>query len=151
MDDASRRTALEALDVFVGRWRIEAPALGENGAAFATFEWILDRTYLMQTSEIPVEGAPDSQSIIALDDGGEGFTQHYFDSRGVVRLYAMTFAHPHWTLTRDTADFSKLPFRQRWTSTFSPDHSTIEGRWERTDGPDGEWMVDFELTYRRVD
>ena len=24
-------------------------------------------------------------------DAGDGYTQHYFDSRGIARLYAMTF------------------------------------------------------------
>lgn len=44
-----------------------------------------------------------------------------------------------------TADFSPLPFSQRWTAELSED-GRIAGRWDRT-GDDGEWIHDFDLTY----
>jgi hypothetical protein len=142
---------LDRLEVFVGRWSLSSPMFGGGPEVFSTFGWELGRRFLAQRTEIPQPPeAPDSLAIIAPDADGAGYTQHYFDSRGVVRLYAMTFDGREWTLSRETADFSELPFKQRWTSTVSDDGSTIEGRWERTDGPDGDWMVDFELTYRRV-
>ena len=37
-------------------------------------------------------------------------TQHYFDSRGVVCLYAMTFVGGVWTLTRESPDFTPPGF-----------------------------------------
>ncbi|MEU5541454.1 hypothetical protein AB0G85_03540 [Streptomyces sioyaensis] len=77
------------------------------------------------------------------------YTQHYFDSRGVARLYAMTFADGVWTLTRESPDFTPLVFRQHFTGTFSEDANTIAGALEvRFDG--GEWEHDFTLTYRRA-
>jgi hypothetical protein len=78
-----------------------------------------------------------------------GYTQHYFDSRGVVRLYAMSLVDGVWTLTRESPDFSPLDFRQRFTGTISEDENTITGAWEKClDG--GEWEHDFALTYRRA-
>src|SRR5690348_16055459 len=80
---------------------------------------------------------------------GGAYTQHYFDSRGVVRLYAMTLAGGVWTLTRESPDFTPLDFRQRFTGTFSADGNTIDGAWESgRDG--GGWEHDFALTYRRA-
>jgi hypothetical protein len=61
----------------------------------------------------------------------------------------MTFDGREWTLERHTADFSPLPFHQRWLSTITGDGDRIEGRWEQS--PDGDdWELDFELYYRRI-
>jgi len=83
---------LERLDAFVGEWSVEVPfAPGVNGRA--VFEWVLGGQFLMERSEVPdVPEAPDGISIIGVDRDGAAYTQHYFDSRGVVRLYAMTSA-----------------------------------------------------------
>jgi uncharacterized protein DUF1579 len=146
------KARLERLEPFVGEWRLEAPALPLSSeladSAGATFEWTLGGAFLLQRSSFPIPGAPDGLSVIGPDDTGDGYTQHYFDSRGIARLYAMSFDGREWILERHTPDFSDLPFHQRWTGTFSDD-DTIRGRWEK--GPDGgEWELDFELVYRRV-
>lgn len=99
--------------------------------------------------EIPVPQAPDGLMVIRADPGTGAYTQHYFDSRGVARLYAMGFEDGVWTLTRESPDFTPLDFRQRFTGTFSEDGNTITGAWEAGfDG--GGWEHDFDLTYRRV-
>jgi hypothetical protein len=143
---------LERLEAFVGEWRVEAPAFPLPpeiaDAARMSFEWTLGGAYLLQRSSIPVPEAPDSLSVIA-PDGGDGYTQHYFDSRGIVRIYAMTFDGRDWTLERRAPDFSPLPFHQRWVGQLSADGNTISGRWEAS--PDGnDWELDFELAYHRV-
>jgi hypothetical protein len=144
-----RRSAIERLEPLVGDWTLEA-SLAPGVSGRATFEWALDAQFLVHRSEIPVEGAPEGLSIIALDHDGEAFTMHYFDSRGVVRLYAMTFEGGNWTLLRNAPDFTPLPFHQRFTGAFSEDGHTIDGRWERSD--DGtNWELDFELRYRRAE
>jgi hypothetical protein len=148
-DSGDRLARLEPL---VGDWRIEAPASalppGEADEARTTFEWALGGAFLVQRSSIPVPGAPEALSIIAPDEG-DGYTQHYFDSRGVVRLYAMRFDGRSWTLERNAPDFSPLSFHQRWRSTLAEDGSRVDGRWEAS--PDGQaWELDFELTYVRV-
>jgi hypothetical protein len=118
-------------------------------AGRSTFEWILGGQFLMQRTGFSVPGPPDGVSIVGADADGEGFTQHYFDSRGIARVYAMTFDGAVWKLQRDAPDFTELPFHQRYTGTFSDDTRMIDGQWERSD--DGvTWDHDFALTYRKV-
>jgi len=87
----------------------------------------LDRQFLLQRTEITVPEAPDSLSIISVDLETGAYTQHYYDSRGVVRVYAMRLADGVWTLTRESPDFTPLDFRQRFIGTFSEDGNTISG------------------------
>jgi len=148
-----RADALARLDVFVGDWVVEARFSGGGGAGPAgrsTFEWALDRQFLIQRTEVPVPEAPDGMMIVSADPEIGAYTQHYFDSRGVVRLYAMSLADGVWTLTRESPDFTPLDFRQRFTGTFSADGNTIDGAWE-TGRDGGGWEHDFSLTYRRAD
>jgi len=148
--EADQRMRLERLEPFVGEWRIEAPAFPlppeQAGAARMTFEWTLGGAFLLQRSSIPVPEAPDGLSVIGTD-AGDGYTQHYFDSRGIARVYAMTFDGRAWTLERRTPDFTPLPFHQRWIGEHHGD--SITGRYEMS--PDGEsWELDFELAYHRL-
>jgi hypothetical protein len=119
----SRADALTRLDVFVGEWVVEARFPGGDGAtARSWFEWALDRQFLIQRTEVPVPEAPDGLMIVSADLGTGAYTQHYYDSRGVVRLYAMTFAGGVWTLTRESPDFTP------WTSgSVSPARSARTG------------------------
>jgi hypothetical protein len=151
-DERRQDERLERLEPFLGEWRLEAPAfplppeLAET--ARTVFEWTLDGAFLLQRSFVPAPEAPDGLCVIG-PDSYDGYTQHYFDSRGIARLYAMTFDGRDWTLERHAPDFSPLDFHQRWLGTFSPDGDTIEGRWESS--PDGRrWELDFELFYHRL-
>jgi hypothetical protein len=114
-DENHRVARLERLEPFVGEWRIEAPAFPLSpelaDAARTAFEWTLGGAFLLQRSSVPVPEAPDGLSVIGLH-ADDGYTQHYFDSRGIARLYAMTFDGRDWTLERHSADFSPLPFHQ---------------------------------------
>jgi hypothetical protein len=151
--------ALERLGVFVGEWVLAArfpdgelaPSIAsqEGPQARSLFEWALDGKFLLQRTEAPVPEAPDSLAIVSVDPATGAYTQHYYDCRGVVRLYAMTFTDGVWTLTRESPDFSPLDFRQRFTGTFSQDGNTISGAWEKSAGGAG-WEHDFDLTYRRA-
>lgn len=98
---------------------------------------------------MPVPGAPDGFAIVATDPDSGRYTQHYFDSRGVTRLYGMTFRDGVWTLLRESTDFSPLEFAQRFTGTFSGDGNHIEGAWEKA-LPGADWELDFGLRYTRV-
>jgi hypothetical protein len=146
---------IRLLEAFVGAWDLEAvfpggsPVEGEVGAR-AEFEWILDGTFLLERSEVDHPDAPNGYSIVAPDADGDGYTQHYFDSRGVARIYKMNFDGRTWTLMRETADFSPLDFKQRYTGTFSDDGKRIQGAWEIChDG--ATWQKDFDLNYIRSD
>jgi hypothetical protein len=135
---------------FVGRWRLET-SLGPPGAvrAESVFEWALDGAFLVERSEVDLPEAPNGLCVIAADPDGDGYTEHYFDSRGVVRLYAMTFDGRSWTLTREKPDFTSLEFAQRYVGRFSDDGARIDGRWE-IKHPGQDWQTDFDLHYARV-
>ena len=138
---------LERLDAFVGEWRMEATPPGGPpwpGEARVSFEWLEGRAFLIERWTVEMPEAPDGIAIIGPDESGERFRQHYFDSRGVERIYEMSFSDGVWRLWRDSPD----PFPQRFNGTFSDDGSTISGRWEKA--LDGEtWETDFDLTYSR--
>ena len=141
-----------ALDVLLGEWNVEAsiPSIGPTPIEGRTlFEWDLDGHFLRQRSTVSHPDAPDSVAIIGPDPQGHSYVQHYFDARGIARVYVMNLGNGVWTLTREAADFSELRFSQRFTGTFSEDGRTIAGGWEMS--PDGvNWDHDFDLTYWRV-
>jgi hypothetical protein len=154
LPDDSRPSALDRLELFIGTWSIDArfpnqPELEVDATgAFVTWEWALDRQYLLQRSDAP-DPIPSSLSIVGVDRNHDTFTQHYFDSRGVTRLYTMTFDGTEWTLTREQADFSPLDFSQRFVGTFSDDGSIIRGAWEMSHDTK-TWELDLELDYTRT-
>jgi hypothetical protein len=146
-------THMERLAAFVGEWNVVPEFEGAppmDGGARMVFEWMSGERFLVQRWEIPVPEAPDGVAIIGADPESEGgFLQHYFDSRGVARVYKMTLDDGVWRLWRDAADFSPLNFLQRYTGTFSDDGRTITGAWEIChDGT--SWEHDFNLTYTKV-
>jgi hypothetical protein len=143
----ARDPSLERLDALVGTWTLEASIAPPGVVGTATFEWTLDGRFLVERAEAP--GAPSGLKIVAPESAdGESYAQHYFDSRGVVRLYRMTFDGDRWALLRTEPDFTPLNFCQRYVGRLADGGRTIAGRWETS--PDGEtWTLDFELTYRR--
>lgn len=148
-------TRIDELAALVGTWRMDvAFPDGREGApqdmgARTVFELGPESGYLVQRWQVPHPQAPDGIAIITADAAGPGFLQHYFDSRGVVRLYTMTFTEHAWTLERTKPDFSPLDFSQRWEAELSADGRTIAGQW--LDGAaHGGWSHDFALTYTRL-
>lgn len=144
--------AMARLEVFVGRWSVEMVL--PNGPvvprAEAVFEWTLGAAFLMQRNTIPILEAPDSMMIVRAEPDAGTYTQHYFDTRGVARLYTMTLEDGVWRLSRRAADFTPLNFHQRFTGSFSADAGTIRGAWELShDGV--TWEHDFALDYHRTD
>ena len=87
---------------------------------------------------------PDAITIIGITDGQ--LSMHYFDHRGVYRLYAASLDQATWRYWRDAPapDLS-----QRFSGTFGDDGKTITGRWEIAENGQ-DWRTDFDLTYTRV-
>jgi hypothetical protein len=150
---ANRGDSLDSLEPLVGEWSLAATFEGAppDSGARVEFAWLEGKTFLIERWQVPVPEAPDGIAIIGADPEHEGrYLQHYFDSRGVARVYRMSFDDGVWKLWREEADFSPLDFSQRFTGTFSDDGSTIAGGWEIChDGT--TWEKDFDLTYSRTD
>jgi hypothetical protein len=77
------------------------------------------------------------------------FLQHYFDTRGVARIYEMSLAAGVWKLERTKADFSPFEFSQRFSGSFVDGGRRIEGTWEISDDHK-TWRKDFDLIYTRL-
>ena len=125
--------------------RISADATVERLGVFIVFR---------STSEPP--DVPDNISIIGGAPGGEPQPMHYFDARGVERLYLTAIDGSTWTIWRAPGEDWNGPhgpgFNQRFIGEISADGMTIEGRWERGMGPAGDrWEIDFPLTYVRAE
>ena len=139
---------LQRLAPLVGDWRMETSLPGSAGVrARTSFEWALGGAFLLQRVSVDVAEARDALCVLAADPATGGFTQHYFDSRGVVRLYAMTLDDEEWTLHREVPDVTPLEFSQRFIGHFEDRGRTIRGRWESRALGDTEWAHDFDLTY----
>ena len=150
MDDRTGIAALGRLEALVGEWATESvfSFSPEPTSGRVTFAWELGGRFLLERSQVEHPDAPDSLAVITVT--GDGYAQHYFDSRGVVRTYRMTLGDDTWTLMRDRPDFTPLDFAQRYTGTFGADAQTITGRWEVSHDGGATWEHDFDLRYRKV-
>jgi len=142
--------SLEALNPLLGDWNLtfDAPWSSDDmPPARASFEWMPGEQFLIQRWEVPIPEAPDGIALIGADPARPGqFLQHYFDTRGVARVYKMTLGDGVWKLWRDEPDFSDFNFAQRFTGTFSADGKTISCTFEIChDG--STWERDFDATY----
>jgi hypothetical protein len=151
---AERPAWLDRLDVLTGQWEMAAsfeagyfgpgtpPFTGHGGRT--TFEWLEGRFFLTQRFVNEHPAAPSGIAIIGAGADPETFEQHYYDSRGVARVYQMSLDGEVWKLWREAP-----AFWQRYTGEISEDGTTIKGAWEGSaDGQ--EWKHDFGLTYIKV-
>jgi hypothetical protein len=154
-------SALRLLDRLVGNWTTEAthplvPGTVVHGTA--TIEWLEGQSFLILRSASDHPDFPDAISILGFMDadripeGADEHTaaaessqlrMHYFDSRGVFRVYETEISDKEWRWRRIVPGFS-----QKFVGTFTDDDSTIVGRSQlRRD--DLHWEDDLQITYRR--
>jgi hypothetical protein len=136
---AIRPASLDRLEALVGQWKMEAPF-----DARTTFEWLEGKFFLLQRFVTDHPAAPSGIAIIAANEGRETFSQHYYDSRGVARVYQMSLDGGVWRVWREEPGFW-----QQYTGVISDDGTRITGSWEGSvDGR--EWSHDFDLNYIKV-
>jgi hypothetical protein len=143
---ALRPPWLDDLGLLVGEWETYAQWPGDppgTSRGLATFEWLDGGFYVLQRFCADNPLLPGGVAIIgAAADGA--FTQRYYDSRGVHRVYSMALNGGVWRLWRDAPWFW-----QRYTATVGAGGATITGAWELS--RDGlTWTHDFHLSYRRI-
>jgi hypothetical protein len=139
---------LEHLEAWVGEWETEAthPALPDAViAGRITVEWLEGGKFLLHRSRNDHPDVPDSISVIGeTEEGADSLTMHYFDSRGVFRVYRFSAAEGELSIWRDHPGF-----RQRFTGRFSDDGNTFGGTFELNQDEAG-WRDDLKITYRRL-
>src|SRR5947209_3859735 len=102
---------IERLEPLIGEWAMQAvfpntspiDTSQAQGPARTVFEWLSGRRFVVQRWEVPHPAAPDGIAVIGFDQDRDTYLQHYFDARGVARLYEMSFADGVWRLWRTTA------------------------------------------------
>jgi hypothetical protein len=152
-------TLANSLGRLVGTWSTEAthpimPGVVVRGTV--VIEWLEGERFLMHHGVTDHPDFPDSLSVIGhmgrdrvgddSDSTGAAESQlrmHYFDSRGVFRVYDASVDDTAWRWWRDTPGFS-----QRFTGLFSLDGNTIAGR-SQLCRDNVHWADDLQITYRR--
>jgi hypothetical protein len=139
----------------VGRWTTEAthPALpGTIIAGSSQVEWLDGEQFLIYGTHYDHPDFPDAISIIGDTDG---LQMHYFDSRGVHRLFELTVSKEGWAIAmgrqspaRSFAS-SDAPFSQRVTYAFADADQKMSGKGELSHD-DVNWDDDLEIVYRRA-
>jgi hypothetical protein len=143
---AGRPAWLDRLDGLIGQREMEAsfaagyfgpgipPMTGRGGRT--TFEWLEGRFFLTQRFVNEHPAAPSGIAIIGAGTGPQTFEQHYYDSRGVARVYQMSLDGRVWKLWREAPGFW-----QCYTGQISDDGTTIKGAWEGSaDGTSGSMI-----------
>src|ERR1700760_1071553 len=128
----------------IGRWMVEGahPLLpGDAIRGQVTFEWLAGRQFGIQRSHNDPPDIPDAIAIIG-ETGGQ-LRMHYFDRRGVSRVYSVSLDGGQWRYWRDDPGFL-----QRFIGTFSADGNTITGQGDMC-RDDAGWEPDLALTYHR--
>jgi hypothetical protein len=142
---SSARQELPGWSRLIGRWTTEGahPLLPDAEIrGHVTFEWLVGRQFVIQRSHSEHPDIPDATAIIGMT--GDGLCMHYFDRRGVYRVYSVSLHDDQWCFWRDDPGFF-----QRFTGVFSDDGNTITGHGEMCrDG--STWEPDLALTYRRT-
>ena len=146
----------ERLEPLIGEWSMAVVMPGQERpdplpdiGARVKFEWLGEKAFVIERWTVPIPEAPDGVAVLGWDAGRGAFLQHYFDTRGVARIYDMSFAAGVWKLERTKPDFSPFEFSQRFRGTLTPDGKRIEGTWEISDDHK-TWRKDVDLIYTRL-
>jgi hypothetical protein len=153
-------STLERLNRLVGTWTLHLTHPAFPGAVVhgtAEISWLEGGRFLIQRARTDHPDFPDSISVVGVmgrdrvdpenpgsEEGSDSrLCMHYYDSRGVFRVYEASIDHAVWHLWRNAPGFS-----QRFSGELAEDGETIEGRWELCQD-DVSWTSDLEITYRR--
>jgi len=148
------RMTMKQFDRLVGNWTTKAthPALpGVIVHGSADIEWLEGQRFLIVRSRTDHPDFPGSISIIGSTERDRAdapadeahLSMHYFDSRGVFRVFDASIDDESWRFSRNAPGFS-----QRFTGTFAEGGDTIIGVTQLC-RDDVHWNDDLKITYRR--
>ena len=120
-------------------------------ALSSEIEWLDGEQFLIFRTHYEHPDFPDAISIIGDTDG---LRMHYFDSRGVHRLFELTVSADSWAIVMDRRSPARsfasgdAPFSQRMTYTFEDGDQQMSVKGQLS-YDDVNWADDLEITYRR--
>ena len=131
---------MSALDRLLGTWEftMHHSAMSEPVTGRQRYERVLDGAFVMQHWTYDHPDFPDALALLSED------RYHYFDVRGIVRVFDLDIDDNGWSMIRLDEDFS-----QRSTARFQ-DPNAMEGTGEASHDHGLTWQPDFTMTYQRV-
>jgi Pyridoxamine 5'-phosphate oxidase len=144
MQSDTPRPELIGFQRLIGRWTTRAthPLLpGAVVRGHATVEWLDGRQFVILRWHYDHPEIPDAIAVTGVT--GQQLSMHYFDYRGMYRVYAASLEEHQWRFWRDAPGFS-----QQFTGILSDDGNTITGQGQLSRAGSG-WEDDLEITYRR--
>ena len=130
-----------SLDRLLGTWdfTMTHSALPEPVSGLQRYERVLDGAFVMLHWTYHHPDFPDA--IALLDDR----TYHYFDVRGVTRVFELTIDDSGWAMIRRDKDFwQRSAGRFRGTDA-------IDGTGENSFDAGVTWQHDFSMSYARIE
>ena len=132
---------MTALDRLLGNWEftMHHSALSEPVTGRQRYEWVLDGAFVQQHWTYDHPDFPDAIALLSDDQ------YHYFDVRGIVRVFNLAVDDGGWSIVRLDEHFS-----QRHTARFrGPDFMDSTGEMSSDIGI--TWQPDFTMTWQRVE
>ena len=131
---------MSALDRLIGTWKftMHHVAVSEPVTGRQRYERVLDGAFIRLDWTYDHPDFPDAMALVSDE------RWHYFDVRGVVRVFDLEIDDAGWTMVRLNEEFS-----QRQTVRFSgPDHMDSNGEASHNSG--ATWQPDFTMTCQRI-
>jgi hypothetical protein len=141
-----RNEVLASLEPLVGTWDLTLTnswfleSMETRVSGEATFEW-LDDAFIVWRWWAGDRDEP-AVMVIGRSDARDEFSVLSWDSRGVSRVFGMTWGDGVWAVSREDPDF-----HQRFEATVGPDR--IDMRVEASDDAGQTWRKDFDLIFER--
>ena len=131
---------MSPLDRLLGTWEftMRHSAMSEPVTGRQRYERVLDGAFVLQHWTYDHPDFPHAMALLS-----EG-RYHYFDVRGVTRVFDLEIDDAGWSMIRLDGDFS-----QRFTARFRG-ADAMDSTGEVSDDSGVTWRPDFTMTYERV-
>ena len=131
---------MSALDRLLGTWEftMQHSALSEPISGRQHYEWVLDGAFVLQHWTYDHPDFPDATALLSND------RYHYFDVRGITRVFEFTVNAAGWSMIHLDEDFS-----QRSSARFLS-LDVIESTGEKSRDNGVTWQPDYSMTSRRT-
>ena len=129
-----------SLDRLLGTWQftMRHSALPEPVTGTQRYERVLDDAFVMLHWTYEHPDFPDAISLLNED------SSHYFDVRGLIRVFDLRFDESGWSMIRRAPDFW-----QRSSTTFVG-ADAMEGTGENSHDEGVTWEHDYAISYVRM-
>ena len=130
---------MSALDRLVGTWEftMQHSAVPDPVTGRQRYERVLEGAFVLLHWRYDHPDFPDAMALLSDD------RYHYFDVRGVVRVFDLEIDADGWSIVRLDKGFSQ----RASTSFHGPD--AMEGHGETSDDLGTTWQPDYTMSWRR--